>query len=827
MQDDQSRQDQTQARNSVVQTFARAWGQGEVPELREFLERVPMELRDEALEELIQIDCEQRRRRGETVSVADYWRKFPRSQPTIMANLASFSDTMEEAGIRRDQDGGDVSVDIQIGERLGKYEIRSILGSGGMGVVFAAFDTVIQRPVAIKLLNTKNASSNTALKRLLQEAQTAGALQHPNIVAIHDVIVEGHLFYVVMELVQGDNLATVLAKEQGRGLDWKRATQIVVDCCDALIAAHGHGMIHRDIKPQNIMLSDKGQTKLLDFGLAKSERTANTGLTRLGTILGTPDFMSPEQCNAGSVTSATDIYSLGATYFDLLTGHPPFASDGSYLKVMFAHCNSPVPSASEGRPEIPGACDDIIRKAMAKGPQDRYPSAQEFKADLQSVLVHGTLSQPAAQPARDNAAASRRGRWMMAGSVLTGLLLTAIWFAFSSRPEVPAPTTTIATSESHAVAVPFRGVTDDLIQLGVTAAMNGPSEELGRSIVEGMETYFDYVNDNGGIHGRKINLTALDDRYDPDRALSNMRDLFDERKVFAVIGNVGTPTAAVTSRYASEHGYLFFAPFTGAGLLRDDPPDRYVFNYRASYQQETAALVRYFVEVRGVAPNRIAVFAQNDAYGDDGFNGVIKAMRPLGVPSNELIRVGYNRNQLDIDEAVQTVLGNQDRIDAIVMVPTYKPAARFVKRVREVKSTMLFGMVSYVGSQPLADEFLEQGPQSGAGVIVTQVVPLYSANSTGVLQYRQLLKKYHPECEPGFTSLEGFIAAQLLVEGLRHAGKGLTTESLIDALHQLNEVDLGVGSIMSFSPSDHQASDRVWGTELDEHTTFHQIDLQP
>jgi ABC-type branched-subunit amino acid transport system substrate-binding protein len=296
--------------------------------------------------------------------------------------------------------------------------------------------------------------------------------------------------------------------------------------------------------------------------------------------------------------------------------------------------------------------------------------------------------------------------------------------------------------------------------------------------------------------------------------------------VFATIGNVGTPTAKVTVPYALEHRYLFFAPFTGAGLLRQDPPDRYVFNYRASYADETAAMVRYFVDMRQISPQQIAVFAQNDAYGDDGFHGVIRALRKYDVREEDVLRVSYDRNSLQVTGAVEEIEKQQDRVRAIVMVPTYAAAARFVSQLKTRGLDLQFAAVSFVGSDLLAEEFRAIGPEYAEGVIVTQVVPHFRSGATGVLRYREALKKHFPEAHPGFVSLEGFIAAECLLEGLRRAGPKLTTESLIDALESVRDLDLGIGPVISFAPSKHQASSKVWGTVLDSSATFQMLELE-
>ena len=811
----------------TVKRFEEAWKNGDRPDWVQMLNEAPLELRTDLFRQLTTIDIREREKLGEKPQLDEYLSQFPHEGPTISASVDQKSDTVDDEVSESQYLDRTQNLDITIGQKLGKYEIRSVLGVGGMGIVFEAYDTVIRRSVAIKHLSSKHSTDETALSRLLQEAQTAGSIHHPNIVGIYDVVEEGGSYFVVMEKVNGKNLGEILKTTPGRALDWKLATKVLMNCCHALVAAHKRGMIHRDVKPQNIMLTVESSAKLLDFGLAKSEETTNTTLTREGTILGTPDFMSPEQCGAGEVTALSDIYSLGATYFALLSGHPPFSSAGSQLKVMFAHCNHPVPTLD--RIGIPNACQSIINKAMAKLPEDRFQSADEFGMALEEISEEDqpetVISARKIQTASLHWTLGRLSLAIIALLAAIPLIYFGADIVSDSRRDGVVDGSQPREDADQKLSTPFRGVTSDMIHLGTTTAFNGPNEELGRNMVIGMRTYFKGVNDAGGIHGRKIKLTVLDDRYVPDRALENMQNLFEEREVFAAIGNVGTPTAKVTSRYASENGYLFFAPMTGAGLLREDPPDRYLFNYRASYSDETSAMVKYFVEAMDIAPEQIAVFAQNDSYGDDGFAGVSHAMRAYGLRSENIMRTSYDRNQLGVDEAVSEVLRSDKEIKAIVMIPTYKVAARFVKRVRSERPDMIFGAVSFVGSQALAEEFREIGPEFGQGVIVTQVVPPYMSNSTIVLEYRKLLKKYYPECEPGFVSLEGFVAAALFVEGLERAGPQLTTESMIDALHTIKELDLGVGPIIQFGSSQHQASHRVWGTRLDRNANFETFDL--
>jgi ABC-type branched-subunit amino acid transport system substrate-binding protein len=258
--------------------------------------------------------------------------------------------------------------------------------------------------------------------------------------------------------------------------------------------------------------------------------------------------------------------------------------------------------------------------------------------------------------------------------------------------------------------------------------------------------------------------------------------------------------------------------------LRKDPPDRYVFNYRASYAEETAAIVRWLVDVRRIKPSEIGVFAQEDAYGDAGFDGVARAMRKYGVDPATIVRVGYKRNTAEISDAVEQIARRKE-LKAVVMVAAYKPAARFIEKMRDRSNDLLFTNVSFVGSTALADELATLGPKYSKGAIVTQVVPLPTSNATAVLRYQELLKRYAPNEKPDFVSLEGYLAANLLIDGLKKAGPNADTEKIVDSLEQIRALDLGTGAPVSFGMSEHQASHKVWGTVLDEKGNFSTFDL--
>lgn len=375
-----------------------------------------------------------------------------------------------------------------------------------------------------------------------------------------------------------------------------------------------------------------------------------------------------------------------------------------------------------------------------------------------------------------------------------------------------------------AAASADQGVTDAEVVFGMTAALSGPSRDLGQQMRLGVETAFAAQNQAGGVHGRKLSLVAVDDGYEPERTKAAVRDLVERRKVFGLIGSVGTPTSAVALPYALDRGLLFFGALTGADFLRNDPPDRYVFNYRASYAEETAATVKHLVEARRVRPSQIAVFAQDDGFGDSGFEGVSYMMRRYRVDPAQLIRVSYRRNTSDVTEAVRTIRANAAKVRAVVMVATHRAAARFVQKLRDLD--LVFTTVSFGGSNELAEQLVQLGPRYAEGVMVTQVVPLPTSRASFVLKYQRDLARFAPTERASFLSLEGYLAASLLIEGLQRAGRSLTTENLVSALENIKSLDVGIGTALTFGPSEHQASHKVWLTELDGQGNFRALHHQ-
>jgi len=340
------------------------------------------------------------------------------------------------------------------------------------------------------------------------------------------------------------------------------------------------------------------------------------------------------------------------------------------------------------------------------------------------------------------------------------------------------------------------GVTDQSIIIGQSAALTGPAQGLGLELRSGAKLHFDQVNAAGGIHGRKIQLESLDDGYEPDKAAANTKALIRDAKAFALFGYVGTPTTQAALPLVTEAHIPFIGAFTGAQLLRD-PFNKYVFNVRASYFDETEKIAEHLTTV-GVT--KIAVLYQNDAYGKAGLAGMERALEKRKL--KPLVTATVERNSTEVEAAVKTI--SAAKPDAVLVVSAYKSVAAFVMAMKKQGSAAVIHNLSFVGSVPLAKEL----GANGIGVHIAQVVPFpWSATLPVTRDYQELVKKAG-RSDYSFTELEGYIAARVLVEGLRRAGKDLSRDKLISALETMTRTDVG-GFAINFSPSNHNASNFV------------------
>jgi ABC-type branched-subunit amino acid transport system substrate-binding protein len=398
----------------------------------------------------------------------------------------------------------------------------------------------------------------------------------------------------------------------------------------------------------------------------------------------------------------------------------------------------------------------------------------------------------------------------------------------------PAPHALLAARLAAALAAvlaaapahPANPPGDGEVVFGMSAPFSGSSREYGRQLKTGFETAFAVANEAGGVAGRKLRLVSRDDGYEPARTVAVVKDLVEKDKVFGLVGVFGSANSAAVLPYVLQNAVPYFAPYSGAGLLRNEPPDRYVFNYRPSYAEETAAIVRHLVEVRRLKPSQIAVLHQDDAFGEAGWSGVAKVMRKYRRDPAQVVRVTYPRNTADVDQAVATVKARLPHVKAVVMVAVYRPAVRFIEKLRGGGADLLFTNVSAVAASELAEQLVALGPHYTKDVLVTQIVPLPGSRSSAILKYQEALKRHAPSERPDFVSLEGYIAGSILVEALKRVGRPLTSEALVEALEAVKGLDLGIGVPVSYGPSEHQASHKVWGTALEPGGGYRAIELE-
>lgn len=360
-----------------------------------------------------------------------------------------------------------------------------------------------------------------------------------------------------------------------------------------------------------------------------------------------------------------------------------------------------------------------------------------------------------------------------------------------------------------------QGVTDKEIVIGMSTVLTGPVSFLGTNFRLGAEAHIRMVNDAGGVHGRKLKLVVYDDGYEPANTVVNTDLLLKRDKVFCLLGNVGTPTTVAIKDVLEKERVPLFFPFTGAEALRN-PVSPYLFNYRASYNQEVEAFLQGVVDTLGF--KRVAVFYQNDAYGNAVLAGAKASLRKRNL--NPVATGKYTRNLVDTHGALEAIM--KERPEAVIMAGTYSACAQFIiawkrQSIIEGKSDQdpVFMNVSFVGPESLSDLLGKYGDN----VVVTQVAPFYNANPgainyPAVTEYLLMLKKYFPDAKSSFVSLEGYLATKVLVEILTRSGKDLTRQAAITAAESIKNLDIQAGTLISFSPQNHQGSQTIYPTVI-------------
>lgn len=470
-----------------------------------------------------------------------------------------------------------------VGTTLGKYQITGVLGQGGMGVVLKGHDPMIERDVAIKVLAEHLSSDTVSLSRFLSEAKAAGKLNHPNAIAIYEICQDGPTNYIVMEYAPGGCLDDRLA--DGQRYSVLEATLALVDACKGVGAAHASGLIHRDIKPANFMRAADGSIKVADFGLAKTGSDTGRSLTQTGVVVGTPFFMSPEQCEARPLDKRSDIYSLGATYFSLLTSRHPFQGTESVVQLMYMHCHGPIPEPRTVDPTIPEACSRIIARAMAKSAADRYQSTYSMMTDLLAVVAamsgqtrialpsEGDFMLPpmpahsgpvtAAAPAAPSgvapaAACPPEKKGMQIPAAVAGVLLVALLGlgGYVWRSQTPA----------HEIPSGPAPLTGEPVKVGVLHSMSGTMANSESVVVDAVLFAIDEINASGGVLGRPVKADVADGRSDNAVFAREAERLLTQDKVAVVFGCWTSASRKTVKPIFEANDHLLVYPVQFEGL---------------------------------------------------------------------------------------------------------------------------------------------------------------------------------------------------------------------------------------------------------------------
>ncbi len=351
------------------------------------------------------------------------------------------------------------------------------------------------------------------------------------------------------------------------------------------------------------------------------------------------------------------------------------------------------------------------------------------------------------------------------------------------------------------------GVYSDKVILGSSLALEGHASYLGTQTLHGALSYIKHINEQGGVHGRQIEIVSYDDSYDPPRCLINTQKLMIEDNIFALFCYVGTPTTVKILPLVDDASIPLLGMFTGADALRK-PFNRNVINIRPSYYQETKEAVRHMVEDLGIT--KIAVFYQYDAFGFDGLTGTELALKDFNL--EPVARGSYTRGSLEVQEGVQKI--KDSGAQAVFMIGTSGPCIKFMNQLDKEEMHPVYYTVSFMGAREFAQKL---GPRKDL-VIMSQVVPPFSSDHdlshSEAASYIKLMKQYYPDETPNLVGLEGFFNARILVEGLKRSGKDLTRKKFIRAIESMNKFEIAPGISVSYGATDHQGMDKVYFTLL-------------
>lgn len=493
-----------------------------------------------------------------------------------------------------------------IGRSLGRYQITDVLGRGGMGIAYRAIDPTLEREVAIKVLYDEYSRNEKSLQRFLREARAAAKLRDNHTVSVFEVGQLDSIKFIVMEYVEGGSLEDQLNRDQT--LSVNDATSLVVQACQGLAAAHAQGIIHRDIKPANLLLTNDGTVKIADFGLVKRIDSETLAMTQQGEMMGSPHYMSPEQFRGDKIDHRSDIYSLGATYYTLLTGKPPYDEAENVPQMIYAHLQKDVPDPRQARPDIPQACAQIVQQAMAKSPTERYQNASAMQADLENVNAGGVTvdTSPSSSP-------TSRTKYALIAA-LTVVVILGVAFrnqirrsnndpvpivaqtegnGKSSQPPLPQPAEpslqrpaepplpppaepslpqptepSLPRPAEPSLPQPAVPPITELppIRVGILHSLTGDMASSEVDVADVTEFTFSEINASGGLLGRQIEFVKADGKSNWKEFDRQARRLIEEEKVSAIFGCWSASARKAVTAVVTDYDNLLICPVRYGGL---------------------------------------------------------------------------------------------------------------------------------------------------------------------------------------------------------------------------------------------------------------------
>ncbi len=665
----------------------------------------------------------------------------------------------------------------------GTFEVQSVLGRGGMGVVYKGIQRPIGRPVAIKILPKNLSHDPTLVTRFLREAKMLAELSHPNVISLFDFgRTDDGSFFLVTEFLDGQPLNEAIPA--ATGLSVQQTLHILRQIVAGLSAAHAKRILHRDLKPANIfLLHDEQQTvKLLDFGIAKSMDDATNQLTKVGSLLGTPGFMAPEQISGGEVSPRTDVYGLAALTTMMLTGRPPYI--GPTATAVLAHQLRRPPDIIDWETlGKPATLDPVLRKALSIDAAIRYDNVEAFLSEIEKACLA-----PKVQPRKS----SKRIRILAASCLVLALGIGTLM----GIGVLPAPTVLSGTQ--------IRGVDRKTILLGTSLPLTGSQERLGRGIRAGIQAAMQGANDRGGIHRRQLRLIALDDQSSPHRALRNMHELVEQRGVFAILGGASVEAAKAIGPISHDADLPVFGFMNGSSILRGSD-NSLVLNFGADFATQAQALIAHLQTKENISLEQMAIVAETSEMGDAVVEGWQAAH--ASQPGDAIVirsEVGKSAS-LDI---IKNII--EKKITAVVLVANVNETEEFSHQLAMLSPKTILATLASADFELVFEALKKSNERRHVAIRNISISPPPTSSLPLVINYRKDLQQYFPEESPSYPSLYGYIAASITFQMMRHMPRSFKPEQVRAYIKHPSVDDIGLIPAIRFDPDRRALIAKSW-----------------